>query len=64
MASEEKALIPAVGTFERALHDQWVSFALTELDAWCWHTFMYERRVPESERSDSVTQMNGAMWKK
>ena len=32
----ERALIAAAGTYERALHDQWVSFALTELDAWAW----------------------------
>ena len=32
--------IPAVGTIKRAQHDQWVSFALTELDAHLWHNFI------------------------
>ncbi|MGD2132761.1 MAG: glutathione S-transferase family protein [Maricaulaceae bacterium] len=32
----EKGLIPATGTVERARHDQWVCFVLTELEAYLW----------------------------
>ena len=32
--------IAAPGSVQRAQHDQWVSFALTELDAHLWHTFI------------------------
>src|SRR5262245_6206158 len=32
----EKALIPKTGTRARALHDQWVSFAITELEQPLW----------------------------
>ncbi len=32
----ERRLIAAPGTWSRALHDQWVMFALTELEPWVW----------------------------
>jgi glutathione S-transferase len=32
----EKALIAAPGSWGRALHDQWVLFALTEMEPWVW----------------------------
>jgi len=41
------------GSWNRALHDQWTAFALTELEANLWHTarnkFVYppDRRVPQ-----------------
>ncbi|MGI9382344.1 MAG: glutathione S-transferase family protein, partial [Methyloligellaceae bacterium] len=34
----EKGLIAPAGTWERALHDQWVAFAQTELEAHLWST--------------------------
>jgi glutathione S-transferase len=47
----DKGLIPTVGTRDRALHDQWVSFAISELEQPLWritrHTFAY----PEAKRS-------------
>lgn len=48
----ERGLTPKHGTYERALYDQWTSFASTELESWIWsnakHTILYpeERRVP------------------
>ena len=32
----ERGLIAPSGSWQRALHDQWVCFALTELEAWAW----------------------------
>lgn len=32
----EQGLIAAAGSWGRALHDQWVLFALTELEPWVW----------------------------
>ena len=32
----EKNLIAKPGTWERTLHDQWTSYALTELEMWAW----------------------------
>lgn len=47
----EKGLSPRPGTRERAIYDQWVSFAVTELEQPLWriarNTFVY----PEAERN-------------
>lgn len=49
----DAGLVPATGSYARALHDQWVSFTLTELEAYTWiihrNTKLYkeERRVAE-----------------
>ncbi len=34
----EKELVAKPGTWSRTLHDQWVAFALTELEPWAWTT--------------------------
>ena len=34
----ERNLIGQPGTWSRALHDQWTSFVLTELESWLWCT--------------------------
>ena len=55
----EAGLIAPPGSWDRALHDQWVSFALTELEAWLWsnarHTFIY----PEEKRIPAIFEPNG-----
>lgn len=49
----EQGLIPAPGTFARALHDQWLLFCVTELEQPLWqirrHTSLYpvEKRLVE-----------------
>jgi glutathione S-transferase len=49
----DKGLIAPSGTWQRALHDQWVAFTLAELEANQWSTarnvFIYseEKRVPQ-----------------
>ena len=32
----ERQLIPPPGSWSRSLHEQWVLFALTEMEAWVW----------------------------
>jgi len=32
----DKRLIAPPGSWSRSLHDQWVAFALTEMEPWCW----------------------------
>ena len=59
--SHNKFVAPS-GTLERAQHDQWVSFALTELDAWRWSSYLMSLRLPESERSQSVNTFNDQQW--
>jgi len=50
----EKGLVAKSGTWERALHDQWCAFIMTELEAHLWsrarNTFVY----PEDQRSAEV----------
>lgn len=50
----EKGLIAKSGTWERAQHDQWCGFVMTELEAHLWtigrNTFVY----PEDQRSDEA----------
>ena len=57
-AHPEAGLVAGVGTWDRALHDQWVSFALTEIEAWLWvsarHTFI----LPEEERVPAIFEPN------
>lgn len=42
-------LIAASGTYARAQHDQWVSFALSELDTWKWHSYNHARLPAEKQ---------------
>lgn len=52
-----KDFIPAVGTIERALHDQWMYFCMAELEQPLWtiakHTFIYE----EGKRSKKAIDL-------
>ena len=74
----EKGLIAPSGTWQRALHDQWVAFTLAELEANLWvsarNLFIYpeEKRVPqihqqneeESKRALAVFErhLEGRAW--
>ena len=46
----EKGLIAPSGTRERALHLQWVSFALTEMEAYLWSNARNTFVLPEEQR--------------
>lgn len=52
----EKNLIAPSGTWERALHDQWCGFVMTELEAHLWtigrNSFVY----PEDQRSQEAVE--------
>jgi glutathione S-transferase len=56
----EQGMIPAVGAWERALHDQWVSYALTEVEAYLWHSYRNMVRLPEEERVPEILPQNAA----
>jgi len=55
-------LIAPPGTPERAQHERWISFTLSELDAWKWHSFVMERVVPEGEGVAAIASLNDKMW--
>jgi glutathione S-transferase len=46
------------GTWERALHDQWVAFTLAELEANLWHTARNKYLYTEAERVPHVYRQN------
>lgn len=46
----DKNLIPRVGTPERAKHEQWVSFAITELEQPLWRIHRHKMIYPEARR--------------
>ena len=47
-----------VGTWERALHDQWAAFTLAELEANLWHTARNRFVYPEHLKVPSVYDQN------
>ena len=54
----EKGLIAASGTRERALHLQWVSFALTEMEAYLWSNARNTFVLPEEQRITTLFDQN------
>jgi len=54
----EKGLIAAANTYERALHLQWVSFTLTELEAYLWSNARNTFVLPEEKRITALFEQN------
>lgn len=59
----EGRLIAPSGQWSRALHDQWTAFALTEIEAFLWHTARNLFILPEAERLPIVFPQNEAAAK-
>ncbi len=57
-------LIAKSGTFARAEHDQWVSFCLTEMEAWLSNSFVNTYVLPEDERISAGLAQNAKMFKR
>lgn len=53
-----KGLIPRPGTPARALHEQWTSFVLTEVEAHGWSTFRNTFFYPEERRVPAIVEQN------
>lgn len=56
----QAGLIAPSGTWERALHDQWVAFTLSEIEAFIWHTARNLFVLPEAERVPAIYPQNEA----
>lgn len=54
----EKGLVAPSGSRERALHDQWVSFCLAEIEAHLWSTARNSFLYPEERRVSEVLAQN------
>jgi len=65
LAPEAGLLCPS-GTYERALHDQWVCFCLTEMEAYLWSTARntMNRILPEEEQVREIVPQNNEMFAK
>ena len=59
----EAGLIAPSGAWARALHDQWVAFTLSEIEAFLWHTARNLFVLPEEERVPAVYPQNEAAAK-
>ena len=51
-------LIASPGTHERALHSQWCSFALTEIEAYLWSSFKNQKLYPAEIRIAEIVPNN------
>lgn len=50
----ERGLIPAAGSRARGTHDQWMSFALTEMEAHLWLVMRNTVLLPEPQRVPAI----------
>src|SRR5258705_1066369 len=62
----EKNLVAKPGTWSRALHDQWVCFALSELEAWVWSTELnlLDFVIPKERHVPAIIPQNAMMFRK
>ncbi len=54
----DRGLIPATGTWARAMHEQWVSFILTEVEAHLWSSARNTFRYPKEDRVEAIKPQN------
>jgi len=55
-------LIAEPGSWARGQHDQWTSFALTEMEAWLWNTAVNKFVLPPDQRVDAGFEQNAMMY--
>jgi len=60
----QRNLIAPSGTWERALHEQWVAFCLAELEAHLWSTQRNSFLYPEPQRVEAVLEQNALEGRK
>ncbi len=62
----EQDLVAKPGTWSRALHDQWVCFALTEMEPWVWSTELnsMDFSIPKSQHVPAIIEQNAMMFKR
>ncbi len=58
----EKELVAASGTYERAQHMQWTSFALTEMEAYVWSNARNTFVLPEEQRVTALFEQNNKAY--
>jgi glutathione S-transferase len=60
----ERALVARPGSWSRALHDQWVCFALTEMEPWLWSTELNTSDfvLPKEQHVPAIIEQNARMF--
>jgi len=59
----EKKLLAPSGTRERALHMQWVSFSLSEMEAYLWSNARNTFVLPKEQRNKALFEQNNETFK-
>jgi len=54
----DRGLIAVAGSSDRALHDQWVAFTLSEVEAHLWSTARNTFVYPEQQRFPAIIDQN------
>lgn len=57
-------MVAASGTWERALHDQWTCYVLTEMEAYSWSTTRNSFVLPKDKRITEVFEQNAEGFKR
>lgn len=62
----DKDLVAKPGTWSRALHDQWVCFALTEMEPWVSSTELnsLDFVLPKDQHVPAIIQQNSMMFRR
>ena len=62
----ERRLVGPSGSWSRALHDQWVSFALTEMECWLWSTELnsFDLAIPGDKRVPGIAEPNALLFRR
>ncbi len=59
----EKKLLAPSGSRDRALHMQWVSFALSEMEAYLWSNARNTFVLPKEQRNKALFEQNNEAFK-
>lgn len=59
----EKNLLARSGTRERALHEQWCAFTLSEMEAYLWSNAKHRSFYPEDKRAPAVVEPNNQEYR-
>ena len=60
----DKGLIAKSGTWERALHDQWTYFGMTEMEAYLWSNARNTFVLPEEKRLPTIFEQNNEAFRR
>lgn len=60
----EKRLIAKPGTWERAMHEQWSYFCMTEMEAFLWSSALNSFVLPEEKRISAIIEQNAKLLKR